>query len=339
MTNDLLTSIGIQLNIPKSSDNEWICQIVYSIAGQMALASLWDRNEDDTSISVQHFKDRIAQIFDAYEEIYPEISSLFPEIRTNLIDEIYSIYLRTGFLYHSSHQISPSIPITVACGNMTLHRGSLPDTKLFMSGLGLYSTQRSASGNTVSKTFGLQEQSFEDYLEELLGYGEWETINWPDNTEFLRLDPPFKRGYWQKTPDTDKRISLARYGRPSRNFVFYRYSNGVYQQKPIPEWRIRDYFQNSTGSYGEYRRISTALLKRYGTLPEIKAKVSGNLIEIKVDYRLPPSEEEFFKLYSWPNLYDFTSESPQIFTRKMAKQIYPIFKEELEAIGYCFVEE
>ena len=44
-------------------------------------------------------------------------------------------------------------------------------------------------------------------------------------------------------------------------------------------------------------------------------------MEIKVGYRLPPSEEDFFKLYSWPMRYDFTSKSPQVFTRKMAKQI------------------
>ena len=86
MTNDLIISIGKQLNIPKSDDNEWICQIVYSVAGQMALASLWDHSEDSNSVSVQHFKNRIDQIFDAYEGIYPEIRFLLPEDRTCLID-------------------------------------------------------------------------------------------------------------------------------------------------------------------------------------------------------------------------------------------------------------
>ena len=339
MTNDLIISIGKQLNIPKSDDNEWICQIVYSVAGQMALASLWDHSEDSNSVSVQHFKNRIDQIFDAYEGIYPEIRFLLPEDRTCLIDEIYSIYLRNGFLYHSAYQISPAAPTTAAYGNLTLHRGCSPDSKLFMSGLGFYSTQKSTPDRKVAKMFCLQEQAFEIYLEELLDHGEWEAIDWPDNTEFLRLDPPFKWGYWQQIPGRDGRISLARYGDPNKIFVFYRYDNGVYQHKPIPEWRIQDYFSNDTGSYGEYRRIAIAFLKQYGTLPEIKAKESGNLMEIKVGYRLPPSEEEFFKLYSWPMRYNITFKSPQVFTRKMAMQIYPMFKHELESIGYCFVEE
>ena len=97
MTNDLIISIGKQLNIPRSDDNEWVCQIVYSVAGQMALASLWDHSDGSDSISIQHFKSRIAQIFDAYGDIYPEIKFLLPEDRTILIDEIYSIYCGMDF--------------------------------------------------------------------------------------------------------------------------------------------------------------------------------------------------------------------------------------------------
>ena len=80
MTNDLITTIGRQLNIAKSTENEQLCQIVYSIAGQMALASLWDRTEDNTSISIQHFKKRIAQIFDAYQSLFPKLEFLFPKV-------------------------------------------------------------------------------------------------------------------------------------------------------------------------------------------------------------------------------------------------------------------
>lgn len=339
MINDLIVSIGRQLNIPQSDDNEWVCRVVYSVAGQMALASLWDHTEDGGSVSIQHFKSRIGQIFDAYEGIYPKIGFLLPHDKTDLIEEMYSIYLRNGFFYHSAYQISPAAPATGGNGGLVLHRGISPDLKLFMSGLGFYSVQTSTSDRTISSMFGLQKQSFESYLEELLAHCEWKQIEWPDNAEFLRLDPPFKWGYWQQIPEKNDRISLARYGEPNKIFVFYRYSNGVFLNIPIPEWRIRDYFSNVPGNYGEYRRIAISLLKKYGTLPEIKTKAKGSLIEIKLGYRLPPSEENFFKLYSWPVRYDFTSKTPQVFTRMMARQIYPMFKHELESMGYCFVEE
>ena len=339
MTSDLIATIGRQLNIAPSTDVERLCQIVYSVAGQMALASLWDHREDQTSISIQHFKKRIAQIFDAYESLFPNIKFLLPEDRTALIEDIYSIYLRNGFVYHSAHQISPAAPMTTGFKDVVLHRGSSPDAKLFMSGLGFYTAQKWDGDITPAKMFGIQKQGFNGYLEDLLNHGEWENVVWPDNTEFLRLDPPFKFGYWQQTPNKDDRISLARYGEPNKTFVFCRCRNGVYQQRVIPEWRVRSFFSNDIDGYGEYRRIAIALLQHYHTLPENRVKTKGDLVEIKLGYRLPPSEEEFFKLYSWPVRYDFTPKSPQVFTRMMAKQIYPLFRHVLETIGYCFVEE
>ena len=224
-------------------------------------------------------------------------------------------------------------------GRLCLYRGFSPDERLLMSGLGFYAFQETESDSTIADMFALQKQPFDEYLDELLAMGEWEPIDWPDNAEFLKLDPPFNKGYWQRLPSKDERISLARYGEPNKVFVFYRCFNGEYQQKQIPEWRIRDYFSNEAGNYGEYRRISTALLKRYGTLPAIKVKNQKKITEIHIGYRLPPSEEEFFKLYSWPASYDFPDFAPQVFKRKMTKQIYFLFKHELEAIGYCFVEE
>ncbi len=339
MMNNLIESIGEQLNIPKSDGSDWLCRVVYSVAGQLALASLWDRREDESSVSIQHFKGRIAQIFEAYEDIDNKVKYGFPTDKSILIDEMYSIYKRNGFLYHSAYQIAPAAHRTARCGNILLHRGFSPDEKLYMSGLGFYSFQKDTATGSIADMFGLQKQSFEGYLDELLSFGEWEPIDWPDNTEFLRLDPPFSKGYWQQVPHKDGRISLARYGEPNKIFVFYRYHNGEYQQKMIPEWRIRDYFSNTANKYSEYRRIATALLKRYNTFPDITVKSSGGLVVIHVGYRFPPAEEEFFKLYSWPASYNFVEAAPQVFTRKMTKQIYPLFKHELEAVGYRFVEE
>ena len=159
------------------------------------------------------------------------------------------------------------------------------------------------------------------------------------SAEFLRLAPPFSRGYWKKIPEKDERISLARYGEPNKIFAFYRYFDGKYQQRHIPDWRMHNYFSNDMAGYGEYRRISIALLKKYDMLPAIVVKTKESLVEIKLEYRLPPSEEEFFKLYSWPMRYDFSLEFPQVFTRIMSKKVYPVFKYVLECIGYHFKEE
>lgn len=339
MKDNLIASIGSQLNIPVTEDKEWICQTVYSLAGQMALASLWDHNDDNQSVSIQHFKKRIEQIIVAYKDIYPEIRFALPDDVSDLCQEMYSIYLRSGYLYHSAYQLSPCVPASAGYGDIMLYRGCSPDSKLFMSGLGMYSANKCVSDRSVANLFGLQDYSFQNYLEELLSSGGWESVEWPDSSEFLRLDPPFSGGYWKQNPDKDTRISLARYGEPNKLYVFCRYTNDAYQQKQIPEWLLQDYYHDGAAGFGEYRRIATALLYRYETLPAIKAKLESGLVEVKLGYRLPPSEETFFNLYSWPLLYNFSGSMTQAFTRKMTKSIYPLFKHELESIGYHFMEE
>lgn len=339
MPNKLLSAIATQLNIPKTDEQECHCQIVYSIAGQMALASLWDHTEEKGPISIQHFKIRAGEILDAYGELVPNIGALVSEFKDGWIDEIYSVYLRTGYFYHSNYHISPAAPKISVSEDVVLYRGISPEKTMFMSGLAFYSNRAKSTAGRVSDMFGLQEQTFEQYLEEILNQSEWESIEWPDNSEFLRLDPPFSRGYWQQDPTKDGRISLARYGLPNRIFVLYRYHDNHYQQKVIPSWRLQDYFSNNAGNYGEYRRISIALLKRYGTFPDIKINKQDSLIEIKLGYRLPPSEEEFFKLCSWPVRFNFSPKEPQVFRRKMAAPVFRLFRHELEKIGYHFVEE
>lgn len=338
-TDYLIASIGKQLNIPITATSERLGQLIYSAAGQLSLASLWDKSEDDDFISIQHFKQRLAQIFEAYESIIPKTQNVFPRDKSALIDEIYSIYLHNGFFYHASYRLSPVTP-TVASNNLiSLHRGFSPETMFWMSGLGYYSNKITGDTKSIASMFGLQKCSFEQYLDEVLSYSEWTPIHWPDNSEFLRLDSPFNKGYWQTVPIKDGRISLARFGEPSKLYVLYRYQDGSYHQKTIPQWLFLDCFSGDLNSQGEYRRIANALLKRYGSLPSHKVKANGDLVTVKLGYRLPPSEEAFFKLYSWPILYDFQPKSPQVFTRKMAKPVYEMFRNEMESIGYNFTEE
>lgn len=340
MEDELLSSICKQLNIPQISNPQWICQAIYSVAGKMALASLWDHAEDESIISVQHFKGRAAQIFDAYTSLYPQTVRLFSENREDLIQDIYDIYRRTGHFYHTAYKISPAVVSQCKVGNVVLSRGVSPGSKHFMSGLGFYDIGSNQEHETKSlaEMFDLQTQPMSDYLQELL-QGEWASVEWPDRTEYLRLDPPFSSRYWKEQPDADGRISLARYGDPNRIYIFYQYKGGHFWQKPIPEWRVNDFRTHGKTGYGEYRRIALALLNLYNQIPVSTAKLTGSLVEIHLGYRLPPAEEDFFRLYSWPSNFDLSPELTQPFRRLMAAAVYPAFKQQLETIGYHFLEE
>ena len=133
---------------------------------------------------------------------------------------------------------------------------------------------------------------------------------------------------------------MARYGAPNKIYVFYRWIDGHFEQKSISAWRVDDFRTVGQPGYGEYRRISCALLDAAQQLPPIAVKAANNhIVSIKLGYRLPPAEEDFFKLYSWPINYDITPQRSQVFQRDMSESVYLVFKQHLESIGYCFVEE
>lgn len=346
----LIATIGQQLHIAKSGGDAWICHAVYSLAGKMALASLWDHDESKNFVSPQHFKQRAEQIFTAYTAIYPQMLSLFPANQNDLIEDIYAVYLRTGHFYHSPHKISP-VPFTQSVSeNVSLYRGAPPNAKFPMSGLGFYSlrpkTAKAENALSIAGMFGLQTQTLSEYLKELLHDDNWAEIEWPSDAEFLRLEPPFSNRYWQETPHKDGRISLMRYGSPNKLYAFYQIEQNHILQKAIPEWRIKDIRSVRLDShkyyskYGEYRRIAVALLDRYKVLPPIKAKLEGEIAQVRLGYWLPPTEEDFFKLYSWPSEY---LSSPKDFSwrvnRKMSLPVYRVFRQHLETIGYQFEEE
>ena len=62
----------------KSEDqNQWKARLIYSLLGKMALASLFDIDEEDAS-SVIHMKRRIEKLQVSYREMYPELSRFLP---------------------------------------------------------------------------------------------------------------------------------------------------------------------------------------------------------------------------------------------------------------------
>ena len=46
------------------SVEQWQMRVIYSVLGQMAYASLWDKTEDDQPISVVHFKSRMKDLLE-----------------------------------------------------------------------------------------------------------------------------------------------------------------------------------------------------------------------------------------------------------------------------------
>lgn len=74
----LIESISEDLHIKRGKDEsmaDWIARVVYSAIAKNAYCSLWDQQDEDTSIT--HFKKRCNEQLLSYTRIYPELKKLF----------------------------------------------------------------------------------------------------------------------------------------------------------------------------------------------------------------------------------------------------------------------
>lgn len=336
MRDMLLSELEKQLNIPCDKDIKWLSRAIYSVAGRMALASLWDRTENGAGrpgVSPQHFKRRIVDNFQDYADIFPEAAPLFPSSREDLAaltNDIYDTYLRTGHIYHSAYTLAPCAPAEAEGCGVRLCRGAAPEEGRYMSGLGLYVRTASVrTDRTPAELFRLPTEPLDRILETAESGSGWTDVSeFPDGTEFLRVKPPYTRGYWQSRPTSDGQVSLARWGDIDKQYMLYRTQGGETVRRMLPSWWFRDALAEGSGGY---LRMAAAVLHRRGTLPAIRVWRDDPGCRIRLDYLLPPEEQAFFKLYSWPSRMTGAGRD---FDRIMMAPIYPIFRAHLESIGY-----
>ena len=103
----LLSRIATELSISKGKTEgelQWKSRIIYSVAGRMAIASLYDAPEFE-QVSIVHFKNRIIDIIQSYEAMYPEIQTSFSSDLSEIADELYTVCTDAGLIYHSPNRI------------------------------------------------------------------------------------------------------------------------------------------------------------------------------------------------------------------------------------------
>ena len=204
--NGLLSTVAHKYHIYKGiqeTENDWKTRLVYSICGMMAYASLWDDPEEGT-ISIVHLKRKVCRILANYKSMYPELSGSLPYFSEELEDEIMNQLLNTGVVYHRPNRIAPSMKHEETFGDILFQRGIALDNISCVSGLGFYSKQEGAENPDRIKTmFGLEHETLQALWYATLSAASWKAnLSFEQNTEYLRLKPPFSQGYWVNKPDT-----------------------------------------------------------------------------------------------------------------------------------------
>ena len=326
--NGLLSKVSRQYHIFRGNQetaDEWKTRLVYSICGMMAYASLWDDTEE--SISIVHLRRRIRSILGSYKSLYPELLGTLPQNSEELEEEITNQFLSAGVVYHRPNRIVASKKHEEHFGGVLFQRGIALDNISCVSGIGFYSKQDGGTNlNNIKTMFGLEQENLQTLWQATLSTVSWKSKpSFEFGTEYLRLKPPFSRGYWVNEPDKTGTISILRTGmKGSQLYYLYRYVNAVLEVSPLPQWQVENY---------SYRALACACLWNYGTLPPIEYFEDGALVHIRMNYLLPPRELEFLKCYSWPEI---CTALPCNFRRKLSVEVFAAIKNILSDEGYEF---
>lgn len=337
--NELLKNIADEFHISQGSNESveaYKCRLVYSVLGRMAYASLWDTQEDGQPISIIHFKRRISQLFYGYREMYPEIKSLMLCDAEQLGDEICDIYIKTGYIYHAPNRLAPAAPCQCEAIPICLTRGMPLCLNQHISGIGTYTPGAIDQFETVPVDIIFMLQPIENCWNEAVQDVRWSVCMDVSQFEFLRLIPPFSRGYWADLPSKEGNlVSMARTKLPGvRLYYFYKRQENSLLISPIPEWRVKEPVTQADSS--NYRLLSNSLLASLAVLPPIRYHISGKLVTLILDYLPAPAALSFIKLYSWPASFQ---KIPSDFRRTCEYDVFFVLKCTLERLGYQFIEE
>ena len=340
---DLLNAISQQLSLyqdKSESTEEWHGRVLYSALGKLASASLWDSPDDwNHELSVQAFKSKIKTNTEYYQKIVHSNCLYLCDSQT-LADEIYSIYKKSGFIYHRANWIYPSICSSYESGDVRIIRSGNPLKYRNMSGLGEYTAHTERTEKVYYKLeemFALHTIPFAEAVREYIKDAAWKIIDeFPDDTEFL-VHSQFRKGYWCKSPSDNIEVSLLRVPLAAGQLYYlYRESENGWEWSQLPAWLTNPVIDNTESK--EWLSIATGLLMLSNSLPTIDIATSDKLITITIPYLLPPAEEAFFELYSWPLKDVFLTDFKQHYTRKMSTDIFPIFEKMMKQLGYKFTE-
>ena len=227
--NDLISIMAGRYQIERGTTEpveQWQMRVIYSVLGQMAYASLWDKTEDDQPISVVHFKSRMKDLLESYCGIFNGLRKLFGYNYENLLEEIYNVQLEGGKIYHSAYRLAPASYSASAVDDVLFARGMAPDEQQFVSGQGTYLLSSDFQESIpLLEMFQLPDQTLTETWRYLVKTAKWNQFCPNDTTEFLRTDPPFKYGYWQREKPVAQEVTLIRMGMNGNRFYY------LYQEK------------------------------------------------------------------------------------------------------------
>ena len=288
---------------------QWTARVLYSGAGLWGLASLWDTENDKIDnpygrheVSVDHCKKRMETFLNAGCSCLNQ--RVFSDTE-KLAEHIYEVYKDTGNFYHRPYRLSPiNLTLAEAQNNIPIYlmKGWNPCQveNARISGLGLYIPQAKRIDKTkvksLSGSFGLESMSIQKLWEIISKrFNNWRPFSETSaRKEFLYLRDDQYKTYWRSQPQENLSMSLLRLGeKGTRSYYIYRRSKtNEIEVMDLPLWQCEK---------GNYLTLALVLKHAQAISSEFYYRDLGkNYVEIEFGFLLPPAEQSFYQLYTWP---------------------------------------
>ena len=316
----------------------WKFRITYSVAAQRGLDSLWEEEDEEAGqnslVSLQRITRTVKQVFKAFHALCPELEVAMDDFRQRYLRDnespeatLVEILQKGGYFYHCPYRAAPAAPSQAGGSGVTFLRGLSPGDQKNMSGSGMFAEAHiNAPPEELMNMFGLRRILSHTDLDNLENVLPEQYRDGMDGWEFLDL--AWKNGkYWKDKPDKGVSSLARKQQEAGKTYALYRYDGREFTYRALPE-----HWYSST----HYFTLAVALLSRRRALPPIFIKDDGPLFHIRLGYKLPPAEEAFFFLYSWP---DIVRKSNPSFSRMMSRPVFVAFQVLMTHLGYTFLEE
>lgn len=123
---DFIKKVSKDLHIEKDkreTESEWVTRVAYSASIQSAVASLCDTTDTgECTVSVQAFKNNFKNNILAFDRIYP-LEKWFTKTIYQMTEDVYSILLKTGIMYHKANRLCSCNYASCQIGNVRFLRG------------------------------------------------------------------------------------------------------------------------------------------------------------------------------------------------------------------------
>jgi hypothetical protein len=332
MKERFIKEIASTLHIRKGnseSETEWRKRILYSAAGLNMLSAVYDYDDNaeiaDGTVSMIHVWTRGEELLMAYNELYDlqtDVGKMAEDIRT--------LYIKTGYMLHRASRLTYPAAVCAAAGMTYVSRGQYPWREPHMSGLGTLSGAAEGTLIDVDDMFHLEKRDINEWYESFIHNIRWRKRDLPpSNVEYIKTVEDLAEGYWRRSPPITG-ISLCRDKREGRRqYDLLSFSGDTIESCVLPSWQVDN---------GEYFRIALALRVKAGSVPMLTIRNDGAISELRSGYLLPPSEQNFFELLTWPMEQDSSGKFSR-WARKGSSLLLPAFKKLFSRMGFRIREE